>query len=152
MTQMELTEEQSERIKDFVAALRSGDYAQTIQQLGKVNDDDGVKCYCCEGVAVERYARAVGYDSRWESNTLMLVLSDDDDSQLCSDYAEDEFWEALALSTGDDNGSSTTFAFIMPEGQDVLCTGAESVSYMSLNDDGFTFAQIADLIEWQYLS
>lgn len=146
MTQVERTEEQLERIRDFVAALRSGEYEQVANQLGVIVD--GVKRYCCEGVAVERYASAVGYESRWLRERLILV---DEESNESADFADDNFWEALALNTHLDNGTSTVFAFIMPDGQDVLDSGAEAISYMALNDDDFTFPQIADLIEWQFL-
>jgi hypothetical protein len=144
----ELTTEQRERIADFVAALRSGEYEQTLNQLGKVNDGC-VKTYCCEGVAVERYADDVGYHSRWSRGNLVLIDHDDNEGV---DYADDDFWEALALNTHPDNGTSTTFAFILPQGLDVRDTGAVAIAYMALNDDGLTFAQIADLIEWQFLS
>ncbi len=147
----ELTTEQRERIQDFVMALRSGEYPQTGNQLGKMRDD-GVKMYCCEGIAVERYASDVGYRVEWLGKNAKALVIIDADSNENSDYAEDDFWEALALNTEVDNGTSTVFAFIMPEGQDVLDTGAEAVSYMSLNDDGLSFDQIADMIEWQYLS
>jgi hypothetical protein len=145
----ELTTEQRERIEDFVAALRSGEYAQTTQQLGKVNDDDGVKGYCCEGVAVERYAAQLdGWSSDWLDGQLTLVDADGNEDV---DYAEDSFWEQMALTTGSGNDALSVFAFITPEGQDVRDTGAAAVSFMRLNDDGFTFPQIADLIEWQFL-
>lgn len=143
----ELTTEQRERIQDFVAALRSGEYAQTKNQLGNVCD--GTKMYCCEGVAAERYATQLDYRTYWDDDTLVLVDPDNDEGH---NYADDAFWEAMALSTGPDNGTSTTFAFVLPEGMDVVDTGAGVASYMSLNDDGFTFPQIADLIEWQFLS
>ena len=143
----ELTTEQRERIEDFVAALRSGEYAQTTQQLGKVNDD-GVKCYCCEGVAAERYAEQLGWTSKWEDDVLVLVDSDGNEG---SDYANDAFWELMALNISHDDGTETVFAFVMPEGQDVRDTGAAAVSFMGLNDAGFTLPQIADLIEWQLL-
>lgn len=133
-----------------MTALRSGEYPQTINQLGKISEFNGEKCYCCEGVAVERYASQLeGWSSSWDDRDLVLIDADGNDG---SDYAEDSFWEALALNTHLDNGTSTVFAFIMPEGQEVLDSGAEAASYMALNDDGFTFVQIADLIEWQFLS
>lgn len=133
-----------------MAALRSGEYEQTANQLGK--EHDGVKCYCCEGVAVERYAKPLGYSARWEGRDLFLIDKNDPDDLISSDYAEDDFWEDMGLSTGVDNGTSTAFAFILPEGNEVRDTGASAVSFMALNDEGLTFAQIADLIEWQYLS
>lgn len=146
----ELTEEQRARIRDFVAALRSGEYEQTGNQLAR--EVGGKKAYCCEGVAVERYGAQLGFNVSWQE-TLRAVSMD---AQLTldgqADFAEDNFWEALGVSVGEDNDASSGFAFVMPTGLDVRNTGASSVSYMTLNDDGLTFAQIADLIVWQYLS
>ena len=146
---MTLTSEQRARVVDFVAALRSGRYEQAIQQLGRVDDD--VKSYCCEGVAAERYASDVGYASLWDEDTLILRDADDNESH---DYADDEFWDALGLGVDEEDGNSTStkFALVLPPGQDVRNTGSRSVSFMALNDEGFTFAQIADLIEWQFLT
>ena len=146
----ELTEEQRARIRDFVAALRSGEYEQTGNQLAR--EVGGKKAYCCEGVAVERYGAQLGFNVSWQE-TLRAVSMD---AQLTldgqADFAEDNFWEALGLSVGEDNDASSGFAFVLPVGKEFRDSGAEAASFMALNDDGLTFAQIADLIVWQYLS
>lgn len=147
----EFTTEQRARVEDFVAALRSGEYAQCSNQLGKVSED-GVKQYCCEGVAVERYAAQVGHKAAWDGGPRPQLFVTDEDDDENSDYAEDAFWERLGLSAGPDNGTSTVFAFVLPEGKEVRDSGAEAMSYMALNDEGFTFEQIADILEWQFLS
>lgn len=133
-----------------MTALRSDEYRQTGNQLAKQTCDG--KFYCCEGVAVERYGAQLGFNVAWLPRSTILDLNAELAIDDCADYAEDSFWEAMGLSTGVDNGTSTAFAFVLPLGQDVRDTGAEAASYMALNDDGLTFAQIADLIEWQFLS
>lgn len=144
MTQMERTEEQLERIRDFVAALRSGNYAQTHSQLGSV-DESNVKKYCCEGVAAERYGEQCGYKVNWTPSGKLFLGGDDD-------YAENEFWIKMGLIGKIDNPSTSLFIFNLPDEQTLLNTKRQSsITYMALNDDGFTFAQIADLIEWQFL-
>lgn len=138
------------RIRDFVTALRSGEYEQTGNQLAR--EVCGKKAYCCEGVAVERYGAQLGFDVSWQETPRAASM----DAQLTldgeADFAEDNFWEALGLSVGEDNDASSGFALVLPVGKEFRDSGAKAVSFMGLNDDGLTFAQIADLIEWQYLS
>lgn len=141
---MELTEEQLKRIRDFVAALRSGEYAQTHSQLGSI-DENNVKRYCCEGVAAERYGEQLGYEVRW-SESDRLFLGDQ------ADYAENDFWRKMGLVGEIDHPSTSLFIFNLPDEQTLLNTTRQSsITYMALNDDGFTFSQIADLVKWQFL-
>jgi hypothetical protein len=149
MAQVERTEEQLTRIRDFVAALRSGEYEQTGNQLAR--EVGGKKAYCCEGVAVERYGAQLGFKVNWHPTPVSVSMDAELTIDGVADYAEDNFWEALGVSVGD-NDASSGFAFVMPTGLDVRNTGGKAVSYMALNDEGLTFAQIADLIEWQHLS
>lgn len=146
----ELTTEQRERIRDFVEALRSGEYAQTGNQLAKQTSDG--KFYCCEGVAVERYGAQLGFEVGWHPTPVSASLDAELRIDGAADFAEDNFWEATGLHAGADNGTPSAFAFVLPLGKKVRDTGAEAVSYMALNDEGFTFVQIADLVEWQFLS
>lgn len=140
-----LTTEQRERIQDFVTALRSGDYLQTDSQLGAI-DDNNVKRYCCEGVAAERYGEQLGYDVKWTPSGKLLLNTD-------ADYAENDFWRKMCLVGEVDHPSTSLFIFNLPPGQTLLNSQHQSsITYMALNDDGVTFPQIADLIEWQFLS
>jgi hypothetical protein len=144
MTQTELTEEQLARIRDFVAALRSGDYAQTHSRLGSVNDQS-VKRYCCEGVAAERYGEQLGYEVKWIPSGRLLLGGD-------ADYAENDFWLKMGLVGEIDHPSTSLFIFNLPSGQTLLNAERQSsITYMALNDDGFTFSQIADMLTWQFL-
>lgn len=134
-----------ERIRDFVAALRSGNYAQTHSQLGSV-DEHNVRRYCCEGVAAERYGEQLGYEVKWTPSGRLLLGTD-------ADYAENDFWIKMGLVGKIDHPSTSLFIFNLPNEQTLLNTKRQSsITYMALNDDGFTFNQIADLVQWQFLS
>lgn len=140
----DLTAEQLERIRDFVAALRSGDYPQTHSQLGNT-DAEGVKKYCCEGVAAERYGEQLGYEVKWTPSGKLLLNTD-------ADYAENDFWVKMGLVGKTEYPSTSFFIFNLPGEQTLLNTARQSsITYMALNDDGFTFNQIADLVAWQFL-
>ena len=133
------------RIRDFVTALRSGDYEQTHSLLGSI-DENSVKRYCCEGVAAERYGEQLGYKVKWTPSGRLLLNTD-------ADYAENDFWRKMGLIGEVDHPSTSLFIFNLPSGQTLLNSQLQSsIAYMALNDDGFTFSQIADLIEWQFLS
>lgn len=127
-----------------MAALRSGEYAQIPGQLGKVIDAEGNKGYCCEGVAVERYGAQLGYRVEWETGELAL--------NSFIEFAPNDFWRALGLVGQTYSPSTSSFTFNLPDGQTTLISGQSEFTYMSLNDEGFTFDQIADLVEWQFLS
>lgn len=151
MTQTELTEEQSERIRDFVAALRSGEYAQTRNQLATpILVDTGKRAYCCEGVAFERYHAQLGYRMDFTPGGSMKACYDSDDFTKfqSSAVAPPAFWGELGLRTDSYNG----FAFVLPDSYATRDERRDYVEYAALNDAGFTFPQIADLIEWQFLS
>jgi hypothetical protein len=151
MTQTERTEEQLERIRDFVAALRSGEYAQTTNRLARC-DAEGSKSYCCEGVAFERYGEALGFELEWEdlieSEILLMRARDPEHAVGNVSNAPVRFWDVMGLGTSDDVDE---FSFVLPEGQCTLDDDDDYVQYATLNDDGFTFSQIADMIEWQFL-
>lgn len=159
---MELTEEQLERIRDYVAALRSGEYEQTTWRLGKVMSDGG-KAYCCEGVAFERYHEQFKkFNTQWRATSddvgacLFALEPEAEDSRWQKgtyNTAPTNFWRAMGmLST---RSTASDFEFQLPSGQTLL-DGAEEthfdrIGFAVLNDEGFTFSQIADLIEWQFL-
>lgn len=140
---MERTAEQLELIRDFVAALRSGEYRQTHSQLGALVAN-GERAYCCEGVAAERYGERFGFHVKWSGDGSLTINGH-------IDYAPNDFWRALGIVARVGSPSTSVFTFTLPEG---LTSPMEQSDfpYMSLNDDGFTFDQIADLVEWQFLS
>lgn len=144
MSQAELTEEQSARIRDFVAALRSGEYAQCSGVLSLVDERSGRASYCCQGVALERYGKALGYHVNRAPHGSLHGR----DPQITTTsgsvlIAPRRFWQDMGML----NESSGGFSL------DVMdLEGNDTVAYSELNDHGFTFDQIADLIEWQFLS
>lgn len=140
-----------QRIRDFVTALRSGEYAQTQHMLAKRDPETGATSYCCEGVAFERYHEQLGYGLRW-SPIIGCMVSVNPKNANVEDVmiAPRDFWRDMGMLVGDHR---TQFRFIMPDGMDVRGNDEyDSVQYSELNDAGFTFNQIADLIEWQFLS
>jgi len=156
MTQ-QLTAEQLERIRDFVDALRSSEYVQAKNSLRGVKSSNGVIGYCCEGVAFARYAEQLGYHFNIDAEGCMTAygkpIADDDHECLqfrSSAVAPPMFWHDMGVRNVDVyNG----FAFELPAGCALFDEpGREFVEYAALNDAGFTFSQIADLIEWQFLS
>lgn len=156
---MEKTEEQLARIRDFVAALRSGEYAQAKHTLRtEIRDNDGgYKIgYCCEGVAFTRYGEQLGY-----------TLTGRSKGQICASYERDDVdgqrktWSSTAVappSFWDDMGMLANPAthngliFVLPDDCATSDDNRPWEEYASLNDAGLTFDQIADLIEWQFLS
>jgi hypothetical protein len=143
MSQAEPTEEQLERIRDFVAALRSGEYEQTDSQLARQVDEDKW-AYCCEGVAAIRYGQQLGCEVEYTEEGQLAL-----DGQC--EYAHNGFWRSMGLVGRVGSPSTSVFTFVLPD-EKMSPMEQSEFSYMSLNDDGFTFTQIADLIEWQFLS
>lgn len=139
-----------DRIRDFVTALRSGEYVQTHNRLAR--DINGSKSYCCEGVAFERYGESLGFELTWsdslEPDTLLMSARDPECTVGNANNAPWRFWHAMGLSSSADEDD---FSFVLPEEQSTLGDD-DYVQYATLNDDDFTFPQIADLIEWQFLS
>lgn len=156
---MERTTEQLERIRDFVAALRSGEYDQTKNRLRTgVSPVTGKAGYCCEGVAFERYGVQLGYGMVNNGSGAMIALgrnypSDDNsfavDKFMSTAVAPPEFWQDMGMR---DRTVYNGFAFELPNNYTTRDENREWEEYASLNDAGFTFPQIADIIEWQYLS
>jgi hypothetical protein len=148
MTQ-ERTPEQLERIRDFVAALRSGKYRQLQGLLASV-DSKGIKSYCCEGVAFERYGEQLGYELRWSSlsgNMTACWTGANGGKYENISVAPAQFWQDMGMLIPGFNN----LRFKLPENMECRDTGQKMPQYAELNDDGFTFEQIADLIEWQFL-
>lgn len=144
---MELTEEQSSRIRGFVAALRSGDYAQAKHQLR--SEHSGQPGYCCEGVAVELYGEELNYTYEITPSGTMNVRDPLVPAGIFNAVAPPNFWVDMRLRA--DPGTHNGFIFILPDRCLTRDKRRSWEEYASLNDSGLTFAQIADLIEWQFL-
>lgn len=112
-------EQQREHRAAWVAALRSGKYQQT---TGTLHDDHG---YCCLGVAcdISKAGAWAGDPAGWNSN--YYVIGEEVDDTLLPTPVRD--WLGLANNDG-----------ATPDGK---------INLWRLNDDGKTFAEIADIIE-----
>jgi hypothetical protein len=140
---------------EWVAALRSGEYRKGVGRLARIDLDDGVTSYCCLGVlceispAVEQVMPEFsdGTRPRYQS----LVDPEDSDSALLPSAVL--AWSGLESWTGGILGleKNNPEFFIGSVPDENGNPSEESLGYFSLaglNDDGFTFDQIADVIEY----
>lgn len=107
----------------WLNALRNGEFTQGKGVLRDTNDR-----YCCLGVLCELYARHSGEDVSWDSDPAPYSFLGE--VQLLPEEVMD--WAGIEFPIGEVliDGSYTTLAYE--------------------NDNGYTFAEIADLIEKQY--
>lgn len=142
-----------------MTALRSGEYTQLKHQLSaKIEGSNEKFGYCCEGVAAERYGPALGYVvDRNENGVLRAADNELGFSRGSVLAAPARFWQDMGLR----HEGEVSFVFELPDGlqtrpgddeEDEATQPTNTVAYSNLNDNGFTFDQIADLIEWQFLS
>lgn len=118
----------TEAVQKLLAALRSGEFAQTNSVL---RDETG---YCCLGVACEVYKRETG-DGAWKvgyGNDRFNVGGHESSYTLPEAVRE---WLGFSHSDGEFEGS-------------VVLDGRRFATLVELNDAGtVSFAQIADVIE-----
>jgi hypothetical protein len=109
----------------WVAALRSGDYAQT---TGKLRNNEG---FCCLGVLCDLAEREG-----------LITSAIDDCDEGCRDYGDERFdLPGVVIRWASLRSSPAIFA-------DIDDTGPRDVPLAILNDDyGWDFARIADAIE-----
>lgn len=109
----------------WIEALRSGDYKQTINYL---RDDVG---YCCLGVLCNIYLEQVSDDCKW---------TEDNNFQYPYEYEDDLFaYEAESLPQ-----CVIDWSDLPDENPDIV---AKDMDLATLNDEGASFKEIADLIE-----
>lgn len=118
-------------------ALRSGDYTQGNGALHSLNAQTGAHTYCCLGVATELAVDAgilsPGLQQRGSSFHYLAGPCPLGDSNT---FPPQVVWDWLGLETPDP----------------VFTIDGLPWKASELNDDlGFTFAEVADLIEAQYL-
>lgn len=119
-----------EHREQWVAALRSGQYQQTKQKL-----NDGVG-YCCLGVACELSGITRKKHEEYDETTWFY-----DDEYLVLPTSVQNW-----LGVDDTNPVLDMPPSVYLHPQDDEASHARDVA--SLNDEGFTFDQIADLIEY----
>lgn len=117
---------------EWLKALRSGDYKQGDQRLKGRNDYDDTVRHCCLGVLCELAAEKINISvTNWEpSDDFTEYLFDDCEALLPKSVIE---WSGLETHNPIVTDPST----------------GEQTSIADLNDGGYSFAEIADVIEKQ---
>lgn len=138
----------------WVAALRSGEYAQT---MGFLHDKEG---FCCLGVLCE-IAVADGVIEKWEPNPNTFTTAIRPDEKLIMFYGRrgsDDLDEASQTSlptlviewAGLSSSNPEVFSPEVLEYEDFRAEDYGQTDLASLNDDDqLTFEEIADVIEKQ---
>jgi hypothetical protein len=133
---------------EWVRALRSGQYQQAKGYLvRKFRDDNGATSHCCLGVLCVLRELPVQYDMGGQARGFALP---DEPQHLAN---------SLLTATMQERWHVWIDTNLLPDGlklpplqtMDVNVTIGGiplHVTYPSLNDAGFTFDQIADIIEW----
>lgn len=141
-----------ENVKALLSDLRSGKFAQTHSRLGvRV---DGEDAFCCEGVGSKRACEALSLEIK--VTTLDASLNTDvwwfDGQQSLASGAVARFY-GFEVS---DNSSAPGWIVWLPSlpryaGYSQTPNWRQQL-LSDLNDNGFSFEQIADVIEWYYLN
>tara|TARA_R110002012_G_scaffold25715_4_gene84720 strand:- start:2258 stop:2629 length:372 start_codon:yes stop_codon:yes gene_type:complete len=114
-------------VKKWIKALRSGDYLQVQERLYEVNEIDGTTAYCCLGVACD-----------------LLV-----DDYWIGHRGHRGEWSIGAFKKWETSTGTLNSAILpTPEMVDSMGLDIEYVKDLAdLNDQGWSFAKIADKIE-----
>lgn len=140
---MTTPEEFRARRDRWTAKLRSGEITQGKGKLRQAGGDDTPDAYCCLGVACELYREEVGGEWTDVARDLDLYFNPGDGSR--------PRWGDLPRGVSEWLGFDEGYCYA-PDPRVVAewdgSTGPRQLSV--LNDGGFTFAQIADLIDTQF--
>lgn len=161
------------KIQALVDALRSGDYRKGQGNLKKKDNAQEAPRYCCEGVMCELENVPVirvfeGWNGVLTTEFASLRDRTGQDDPTASGFAPAYVWEGTGMNTSP-NGTIANVYLPVYRISDVSTTDTgvfwlefeswAQVPLASLNDfkpmypkNLFTFDQIADLIEWAYLS
>lgn len=142
-------------IKDkWLGALTSGDYEQVKGTLGMYDDDTATDAFCCLGVLcdvlLDDDEAPVELDSRHGS---IITFNGGENGVLPSSV-----WQYVGLTASnphydfeiapdDEVGHYEDGAWVYDAPFDER-GGYVDLSLAGLNDEGFTFSQIADIIRW----
>lgn len=141
----------------WIAALRSGNYKQAKHRL-RIEHTDGSASYCCLGVLCELYRQETG-EGKWLDDLVNLPAqdaADNDESYIAHDIISNNT-NALASprfldGAKDKDGEVVPIAVrkwaALPQGNPTYGgpNGNDS-SLADRNDAGYSFEQIADLID-----
>ena len=113
--------------REWVAALRSGDYEQGTGKLKMESDNSKGVCFCCLGVLTDLYAKEKNLTFGYSDNKLKAK---DEEEYLCGDVMK---WAGLSSKD--------------PEVRVDATDESDNCSLSYYNDNGHDFAEIATLIE-----
>jgi hypothetical protein len=113
----------------WIAALRSGQYPQT---KGSLINEEGKVCYCALGVLADIVVREFPNKYTWVDNEYLQ-------SKDANDYPYDNYWDELPNSVVELTGLTSGVA--------TLTYGNETLGIDFLNDEGYDFDELADIIE-----
>jgi hypothetical protein len=134
---------------EWVAALRNGDYNQGERRLVTLKEGMAPK-YCCLGVLCHLIQEKGEYDlkHRQETHHIVYFVGDDDYESGNNEASFDILPRSLAESLGIGSSPEVPFTTTLQEDPRVNASSVTSdVPLAFLNDKGFTFEEIADLIE-----
>lgn len=127
-----MTDVNKPAIREWVVALRSGNYKQGTEHLAQ-EDEDGRR-YCCLGVACDIFAERV-----------RLTLHINQFQKL------EYHWDEGGYSSTGSTLPGPLVKFLGVQGRDPILASGRSLIKMN-DDDGATFSEIADAIEKEYLT
>lgn len=130
-----------ENVAKLITALRSGEYAQANGSLRKEDN------YCCLGVACD-----ISGLGQWEKKYVdwKYVIRDENGDEVASDYSTLPYPVAQWLGMASDGEFYLPNECIFDIQWDTKEEDYDSTPLQGLadiNDNGFTFAQIADVLE-----
>lgn len=142
----------NENAKAWVAALRSGEWIQVQNALRAVGVEGGVvvtHSYCCLGVANEISGTGGWVDVGHFQDADQLkqqtaMKADPDGCERCGEYGD----QCHCVFVSEEFASPMTQAWLGLSSEDGdLTLDGQKTSLAKLNDEGKTFAEIADIIE-----
>lgn len=137
----------------WVEALRSGDYEQATGKLTIV-DDNGNKSHCCLGLLCELVKDDLGLDvkevQRVVGGSALGYMTTDEygDESFATAVLSRPIEQAVGLSRPFNGVPEYNFNLDPSKPVDSWADADVQLHLSSLNDEGFTFSQIADIIEW----
>ena len=137
---MSVTDLQREHLRELVVALRSGTYQQGHLRLCLIGED-GSPRYCCLGVACQISGLGTWEEATWEG-----IVDTDVDTDAYRRYTVGSDTDCNYLPYAVEQYFGLDRAGTLPRS----VHGRKTLTF--LNDDrGYTFEQIADIIEEQFL-
>jgi hypothetical protein len=133
--------------RKWVAELRSGNHKQAVGRLTRI-DEEGNKSHCCLGLLCDIVKDELGLAVRDDESGIVWY---NEESGVLPPVVQD------AVGLKETSAGVPTYEFSLDPTRETIFDPAdefigelkvECFHLASLNDDGLTFDQIADIIEW----